>query len=64
VRQNRPAELIAKYIDALLRAGNKGASDEELEATLDKVLVLFRFIQVSPLFSQSAAALHFSFFAL
>lgn len=46
MRQNRPAELIAKYIDALLRAGNKGASDEELEATLDKVLVLFRFIQV------------------
>ena len=44
--QNRPAELIAKFIDAKLRAGNKGLSDEEMENTLDRVLVLFRFIQV------------------
>lgn len=45
--QNRPAELIAKFIDGKLRAGNKGTSEEELEGILDKVLVLFRFIQVS-----------------
>jgi cullin-4 len=38
--------LIAKFIDSKLRAGNKGTSEEELEGTLDKVLVLFRFIQV------------------
>jgi len=38
--------LIAKFIDSKLRAGNKGISEEELEGTLDKVLVLFRFIQV------------------
>jgi len=44
--QNRPAELIAKFIDGKLRAGNKGTSEEELEGILDKVLVLFRFIQV------------------
>ena len=44
--QNRPAELIAKFIDAKLRAGNKGTSEEELESTLDRVLILFRFIQV------------------
>ncbi len=44
--QNRPAELIAKFIDNKLRAGNKGTSEEELEGMLDKVLVLFRFIQV------------------
>lgn len=44
--QNRPAELIAKFVDEKLRAGNKGTSEEELEGTLDKVLVLFRFIQV------------------
>lgn len=47
VLQNRPAELIAKFLDEKLRAGNKGTSEEELESTLDKVLVLFRFIQVS-----------------
>ncbi|GAB2272823.1 hypothetical protein Dimus_007642, partial [Dionaea muscipula] len=44
---NRPAELIAKFLDEKLRAGNKGTSEEELEGTLDKVLVLFRFIQKS-----------------
>lgn len=45
-QQNRPAELIAKFLDEKLRAGNKGTSEEELEGILDKVLVLFRFIQV------------------
>eukprot|EP00245_Coleochaete_scutata_P015265 TRINITY_DN6730_c1_g2_i1.p1 TRINITY_DN6730_c1_g2~~TRINITY_DN6730_c1_g2_i1.p1 ORF type:complete len:826 (+),score=198.29 TRINITY_DN6730_c1_g2_i1:104-2581(+) len=50
LRQNRPAELIAKYIDAKLRAGNKGTSEEELEGTLDKVLVLFRYIQGKDVF--------------
>ncbi|KAF6142825.1 hypothetical protein GIB67_002689 [Kingdonia uniflora] len=44
--KNRPAELIAKFLDEKLRAGNKGTSEEELEGTLDKVLVLFRFIQL------------------
>ncbi|XP_058203740.1 cullin-4-like isoform X1 [Rhododendron vialii] len=49
-RQNRPAELIAKFLDERLRAGNKGTSEEELEGTLDKVLVLFRFIQGKDVF--------------
>ncbi|KAM7255883.1 hypothetical protein ACFE04_011624 [Oxalis oulophora] len=50
LRQNRPAELIAKFLDEKLRAGNKGISEEELEGTLDKVLVLFRFIQGKDVF--------------
>ncbi|KAJ8513066.1 hypothetical protein OPV22_003500 [Ensete ventricosum] len=50
LRQNRPAELIAKYVDEKLRAGNKGTSEEELESILDKVLVLFRFIQGKDVF--------------
>ncbi|CAM6082064.1 unnamed protein product [Calypogeia fissa] len=50
LRQNRPAELIAKFIDGKLRAGNKGTSEEELEGILDKVLVLFRFIQGKDVF--------------
>ncbi|KAK4421074.1 Cullin-4 [Sesamum alatum] len=50
IRQNRPAELIAKFVDEKLRAGNKGTSEEELEGTLDKVLVLFRFIQGKDVF--------------
>lgn len=50
LRQNRPAELIAKFLDEKLRAGNKGASEEELEGILDKILVLFRFIQGKDVF--------------
>ncbi|XP_039053548.1 cullin-4-like [Hibiscus syriacus] len=50
LHQNRPAELIAKFLDEKLRAGNKGTSEEELEGTLDKVLVLFRFIQGKDVF--------------
>ncbi len=34
----------AKYVDALLRVGNKEWSDEELEKQLDRVMVLFRYI--------------------
>lgn len=44
--QNRPAELIAKFLDEKLRAGNKGISEEELENILERILILFRFIQV------------------
>ncbi|KAG5515816.1 hypothetical protein RHGRI_036759 [Rhododendron griersonianum] len=50
VSTNRPAELIAKFLDEKLRAGNKGTSEEELEGTLDKILVLFRFIQGKDVF--------------
>ncbi|KAG0468748.1 hypothetical protein HPP92_018076 [Vanilla planifolia] len=50
IRQNRPAELVAKFLDEKLRAGNKGTSEEELEGTLDRVLVLFRFIQGKDVF--------------
>lgn len=42
----RPAELIAKYVDVELRAGGKGGTEEELETTLDKALMLFRYISV------------------
>ena len=46
-RQNKPAELIAKYLDGRMRAGGgKGQSEDELETVLDRVLVLFRYIQV------------------
>jgi hypothetical protein len=46
-RQNKPAELIAKWLDGRLRAGgSKGLSEGELEAALEAALVLFRAIQV------------------
>ncbi|KAL5004108.1 hypothetical protein ScPMuIL_017564 [Solemya velum] len=49
-RQNKPAELIAKYVDSKLRAGNKEATEEELERLLDKIMVLFRFIHGKDVF--------------
>lgn len=49
-RHNVPAEMIAKYIDELLRAGNKQMDDAELEARMASVLVLFRFIQGKDVF--------------
>lgn len=49
-RQNKPAELIAKFVDSKLRAGNKEATEEELERLLDKIMVLFRFIHGKDVF--------------
>ena len=41
-RGTRPAELIARYMDAKLRTGNKGSSEEEVERDLQRVMALFR----------------------
>ena len=50
IRQNKPAELIAKFVDSKLRAGNKEASEEELERLLDRIMVIFRFIHGKDVF--------------
>ncbi|CAB4064655.1 CUL4 [Lepeophtheirus salmonis] len=50
IRQNKPAELIAKFVDSKLKAGNKEASEEELEKLLDKIMVIFRFIHGKDVF--------------
>ena len=42
--------LLAKAVDAKLRAGNKEASEEELEKMLDRLLILFRFIHGKDVF--------------
>lgn len=50
VRANRPAELVAKFVDSKLRTGNKGGSEAEVEALLDRVMVIFRYIQGKDVF--------------
>ncbi|KAA0202176.1 hypothetical protein HAZT_HAZT006072 [Hyalella azteca] len=40
----------AKFIDSKLRAGNKEATEDELERLLDKIMVLFRFINGKDVF--------------
>ncbi|CAH1185025.1 unnamed protein product [Phyllotreta striolata] len=47
-KQNKPAQLLAKYIDNKLRS--KDLSDDQLESVLDKVMILFRFIQGKDIF--------------
>eukprot|EP01012_Entosiphon_sulcatum_P022321 TRINITY_DN27257_c0_g1_i1.p1 TRINITY_DN27257_c0_g1~~TRINITY_DN27257_c0_g1_i1.p1 ORF type:complete len:722 (-),score=154.17 TRINITY_DN27257_c0_g1_i1:41-2206(-) len=42
-RQNKPAELIAKFIDSRLK-GNKSETEVELDSMMDQVLTLFRFV--------------------
>ncbi len=45
-RQNKPAECVAKFMDAKLRTGTKGLSEGEIEGQLDQAMALFRFINV------------------
>lgn len=49
-RQNKPAEMIAKFIDAKMKSGNKAMSEEELEKTFRSTLVLFRYCQGKDIF--------------
>nr|CAB3234744.1 cullin-4A [Phallusia mammillata] len=49
-RQNKPAELIAKYVDQRMRSGNKESSEAELDRTLDRIMLLFRFIHGKDVF--------------
>ncbi|XP_023338669.1 cullin-4B [Eurytemora carolleeae] len=49
-RQNKPAEMIAKFVDSKLRAGNKENAEEEMERLLDRIMVLFRFIHGKDVF--------------
>lgn len=42
-RRNKPAEMIAKYLDRTMRKGQGATSDAAFEALLDSVLALYRF---------------------
>eukprot|EP01134_Creolimax_fragrantissima_P005367 CFRG5367T1 len=49
-RPNKPAELVAKFIDHKLRAGYKTTTEEQLDELLDDVLALFRLIHGKDVF--------------
>lgn len=49
-RENKPAEMMAKYLDGKLRTGNRGMDDADVEQTLNDVLFLFRFTQGKDIF--------------
>ncbi|KAI3617526.1 hypothetical protein CBS9595_003435 [Malassezia furfur] len=49
---SKPAELLARFADAQLRAGNKARSDAELDACMTQVLALFRFLRDKDMFEE------------
>ena len=51
-RDNKPPELVAKHLDALLKSGNKTMTDSELETALNDSLVLFRFTKDKDMFEE------------
>ncbi|KAF8139806.1 Cullin-4B [Boletus edulis] len=42
-RRNKPAELIARHLDKLMRRGQRDISDGDWESMMEKVLALYRF---------------------
>ena len=48
----RSPEYISLYVDDKLRRGLKGASEEEIESVLDRVMTLFRFLQEKDVFEK------------
>nr|CAD2175465.1 unnamed protein product [Meloidogyne enterolobii] len=49
-RPNKIAELTAKFMDLKLRTGNKECTEDELDSVMDKVIVIFRFVQGKDVF--------------
>lgn len=50
VKLKSNVSFAAKFVDSKLRAGNKEATEDELERLLDKIMVLFRFIHGKDVF--------------
>ncbi|KAF7809140.1 cullin-3A-like isoform X1 [Senna tora] len=48
----RSPEFISLFVDDKLRKGLKGVSEDEVEITLDKVMMLFRFLQEKDMFEK------------
>lgn len=49
-KQNKPAELIAKFVDAKLKSNSKALSEDALEKCMDDALILFRYIDGKDVF--------------
>ena len=51
INQHSP-EYISLFVDDQLRKGLKGTSEEEMEAVLEKVVMLFRYLQEKDVFEK------------
>ena len=48
----RSPEFISLFMDDRLRKGGKGSSEDDAEATLDRVMMLFRYLQEKDVFEK------------
>ncbi|KAA1116411.1 hypothetical protein PGT21_013123 [Puccinia graminis f. sp. tritici] len=51
-RCNKPAELIAKYLDLKMRTASRSMNEAEIDTCLEHVLVLFRYSQAKDIFEE------------
>lgn len=49
---SRSPEYLSLYVDNLLRRDMKGSSEDEVESTLDKIVMLFRYLQEKDVFEK------------
>ena len=47
---SKSPELLARYCDQLLKKGSKGASETDVEKTLDDILIVFKYIEEKDVF--------------
>jgi len=51
-RRNKPAELIAKFLDLKMRTASRSMNESEIESCLEHALVLFRYSQAKDIFEE------------
>ncbi|KAJ1753848.1 hypothetical protein LPJ79_000135 [Coemansia sp. RSA 1821] len=49
-RRNKPAQLIARFVDQYMRVGSKTDDEQQVDDCLNRIVALFRFIQSKDLF--------------
>jgi cullin 3 len=49
-KDSRVASCLAQFIDDMLRSGLKGLSEGDVDSRLDKVIVIFRYLQDKDVF--------------
>lgn len=44
IRRNKPAQLLARFVDQCMKPSGKATGEEDLDGLLDRVVVIFRFV--------------------
>ncbi|PLW07509.1 hypothetical protein PCASD_23613 [Puccinia coronata f. sp. avenae] len=51
-RHNKPAELLAKFLDLKMRTASRSMNESEIETCLEHILILFRYSQAKDIFEE------------